>query len=286
MPPWPRGHRRRRHPRGAALRRCRRDRRAWSPSCPRSASRSPSCKQALEADPGAAAQPPGRPRQCRPRAWRCARPSTRSRRMREHGVRSTLLGSIDDFTRWALEDRSEIARDRRAGRRGDDLLLRHRELHVAELRARRREVGQAARGPRPAAAHLRRQAPGPDREEPGRRLHGGVLDPRARARRLPRHPAGAQREAATQPAAAAYADPGPDRAAHGHRHREGGRLLRPQRRDGGPGRGDGRRRRDPGQHRHRRGAGRLARTSGSSRRTPWSSRACRASTGSGRSRPR
>ena len=30
-------------------------------------------------------------------------------RMRERGVRSTLLASIDDFTRWALEDRSEIA---------------------------------------------------------------------------------------------------------------------------------------------------------------------------------
>jgi adenylate cyclase len=31
-------------------------------------------------------------------------------RMRERGVRSTLLESIDDFTRWALEDRGEIAR--------------------------------------------------------------------------------------------------------------------------------------------------------------------------------
>jgi adenylate cyclase len=31
-------------------------------------------------------------------------------RMRERGVRSTLLASIDDFTRWALEDRGEIAR--------------------------------------------------------------------------------------------------------------------------------------------------------------------------------
>jgi adenylate cyclase len=31
-------------------------------------------------------------------------------KLRERGVRSTLLGSIDDFTRWALEDRSEIAR--------------------------------------------------------------------------------------------------------------------------------------------------------------------------------
>jgi adenylate cyclase len=31
-------------------------------------------------------------------------------RMREKGVRSTLLASIDDFTRWALEDRGEIAR--------------------------------------------------------------------------------------------------------------------------------------------------------------------------------
>ena len=31
-------------------------------------------------------------------------------RMREQGVRSTLLASIDDFTRWALEDRGEIAR--------------------------------------------------------------------------------------------------------------------------------------------------------------------------------
>jgi adenylate cyclase len=31
-------------------------------------------------------------------------------RMRENGLRSTLLASIDDFTRWALEDRGEIAR--------------------------------------------------------------------------------------------------------------------------------------------------------------------------------
>jgi len=31
-------------------------------------------------------------------------------RVREHGVRSTVLASIDDFTRWALEDRGEIAR--------------------------------------------------------------------------------------------------------------------------------------------------------------------------------
>jgi adenylate cyclase len=31
-------------------------------------------------------------------------------RMREQGVRSTLLASIDEFTRWALEDRREIAR--------------------------------------------------------------------------------------------------------------------------------------------------------------------------------
>ncbi len=31
-------------------------------------------------------------------------------RLREQGVRSTLLGSLDDFTDWALEHRSEIAR--------------------------------------------------------------------------------------------------------------------------------------------------------------------------------
>lgn len=31
-------------------------------------------------------------------------------RMRSQGFRSTLLASIDDFTRWALEDRGEIAR--------------------------------------------------------------------------------------------------------------------------------------------------------------------------------
>ena len=70
--------------------------------------------------------------------------------------------------------------DRRRRRHRDDLLLRHRELHHAQLRARRRGVGAAARGARPAAAHLRRQAPRPRREEPGRRLHGGVLHPRAR----------------------------------------------------------------------------------------------------------
>jgi class 3 adenylate cyclase len=31
-------------------------------------------------------------------------------RLREHGVRSTVLGSIDEFTAWALEHRGEIAR--------------------------------------------------------------------------------------------------------------------------------------------------------------------------------
>jgi class 3 adenylate cyclase len=31
-------------------------------------------------------------------------------KLRERGVRSTLLASIDDFTRWALEDRGQIAR--------------------------------------------------------------------------------------------------------------------------------------------------------------------------------
>jgi class 3 adenylate cyclase len=30
-------------------------------------------------------------------------------RLREQGVRSTLLGSLDDFTEWALEHRSDIA---------------------------------------------------------------------------------------------------------------------------------------------------------------------------------
>lgn len=33
-----------------------------------------------------------------------------TRRVREHGVRGMLLASIDDFTAWALEDRSEIVR--------------------------------------------------------------------------------------------------------------------------------------------------------------------------------
>ena len=31
-------------------------------------------------------------------------------KVREHGVRGMLLGSIDDFTTWALEDRTEIVR--------------------------------------------------------------------------------------------------------------------------------------------------------------------------------
>lgn len=31
-------------------------------------------------------------------------------RMREHGVRSTVLASVDDFIRWAVEDRQQIAR--------------------------------------------------------------------------------------------------------------------------------------------------------------------------------
>ena len=141
---------------------------------------------------------------------------------------------------------------RRARRRGDDLLLRHRELHRPELRARRRGVGQAAGRARPAAAHLRREAPRADREEPGRRLHGGVLDPRAGAGCLAGHPARAECQATAQSTVAPYADPGADRPAHRHGDREGGRLLRPQRRHGSARRVDGRRRRDPGQHRHRR----------------------------------
>ena len=31
-------------------------------------------------------------------------------RLREHGVRSTVLASVDDFIRWAVEDRQQIAR--------------------------------------------------------------------------------------------------------------------------------------------------------------------------------
>ena len=50
-------------------------------------------------------------------------------RLREQGVRSTLIGSLDDFTDWALEHRSDIARVASEGRPGDHLLLRHRELH-------------------------------------------------------------------------------------------------------------------------------------------------------------
>ena len=66
-------------------------------------------RAALEADPGLPRSPrAAQAVQTAGMAMRTAMDTVS--RMRERGVRSTLLASIDDFTRWALEDRREIAR--------------------------------------------------------------------------------------------------------------------------------------------------------------------------------
>ena len=66
-------------------------------------------RQALEADPGTPRSP--RAAQAVQTAGLAMKTALDTvTRMRERGVRSTLLASIDDFTRWALEDRGEIAR--------------------------------------------------------------------------------------------------------------------------------------------------------------------------------
>ncbi len=65
--------------------------------------------EALESDPGTPRSP--RAAQAVQTAGLAVRTALDTvTRMREQGVRSTLLASIDDFTRWALEDRTEIAR--------------------------------------------------------------------------------------------------------------------------------------------------------------------------------
>ena len=90
--------------------------------------------EALEADPGTPRSP--RASQAAQAAGLAMRTAVETvNRMREQGFRSTLLASIDDFTRWAQEDgaRSPGSPDPTGG---DDLLLRHRELHCAQLRAR------------------------------------------------------------------------------------------------------------------------------------------------------
>ena len=66
-------------------------------------------REALEADPGTPRSP--RAAQAVQTAGLAMKTALDTvTRMRERGVRSTLLASIDDFTRWALEDRGEIAR--------------------------------------------------------------------------------------------------------------------------------------------------------------------------------
>ncbi len=66
-------------------------------------------REALEADPGTPRSP--RASQATQAAGLAMRTAVETvSRMREQGFRSTLLASIDDFTRWAQEDRGEIAR--------------------------------------------------------------------------------------------------------------------------------------------------------------------------------
>jgi adenylate cyclase len=66
-------------------------------------------RAALEADPGTPRSP--RAAQAAQAAGVAVRTAVETvSRMREQGLRSTLLASVDDFTRWALEDRGEIAR--------------------------------------------------------------------------------------------------------------------------------------------------------------------------------
>lgn len=66
-------------------------------------------QQSLAEDSGASRSP--RANQAAQAAGQAVRTALETvTRMRERGLRSTLLASIDDFTRWALEDRGEIAR--------------------------------------------------------------------------------------------------------------------------------------------------------------------------------
>ncbi len=66
-------------------------------------------REALEADPGTPRNP--RAAQAVQTAGLAVRTALETvTRMREQGVRSTLLASVDDFTSWAMEDRSAIAR--------------------------------------------------------------------------------------------------------------------------------------------------------------------------------
>ncbi len=77
-------------------------------------------RRALEADPGAPRSP--RAAQAAQAAGVAVRTAVETvSRLREQGVRSTLLASIDDFTAWALEDRRQIARV--AGPDGEVTLL-------------------------------------------------------------------------------------------------------------------------------------------------------------------
>jgi adenylate cyclase len=65
-------------------------------------------RRALGAEPGTPRSPRGT--QAAQAAGLAMRTAVETMtRMREQGVRSTLLASIDDFTRWAMEDRGEIA---------------------------------------------------------------------------------------------------------------------------------------------------------------------------------
>jgi class 3 adenylate cyclase len=71
--------------------------------------RSAELQEALAADPATARSP--RATQAVQTAGLAMRTALDTvSRMRDQGVRSTLMASLDDFTRWALEDRREIAR--------------------------------------------------------------------------------------------------------------------------------------------------------------------------------
>ena len=68
-------------------------------------------------------------------------------RLREQGVRGMLLGSIEDFTAWALEDRHEIVR---VADEDGNVTIMFSDIEgstAAQRRARRRDLAPAARGP-------------------------------------------------------------------------------------------------------------------------------------------
>ena len=69
-------------------------------------------------------------------------------KVRDQGVGGLLMESMDNLSRWAIEDRGEITEDGGQRRHRDGVLLRHRGLDRAQRGAGRRGLGAAADRPR------------------------------------------------------------------------------------------------------------------------------------------